>query len=58
LNIRYVDKSNEKKHVYTLNDTGATHRLLIAIIEHYQQSDGRIKVPAVLKPYIGKDFIG
>ena len=58
LNIRYVDKINEKKFVYTLNDTGATHRLLIAILEHYQQSDGTVKVPEVLKPYINKDFIG
>ena len=57
LNIRYIDKDNEKKYAYTINDTGATHRLLIAIIEHYQQSDGSIKIPEALKPYFKKDFI-
>ena len=57
LNIRYIDKNNEKKFAYTINDTGATHRLLIAIIEHYQQSDGSIKIPEALKPYFKKDFI-
>ena len=57
LNIRYVSNTGEKNYVFTLNDTGATHRLLIAILDHYQQSDGSVKVPAVLKPYINKDFI-
>lgn len=57
LNIRYKTKEGETKYAYTLNDTGATHRLLIAIIEHYQQSDGSIKVPLALRDYVGKDFI-
>jgi seryl-tRNA synthetase len=58
LNIKYLDKNNEKKFVYTINDTGATHRILIAILEHYQQSDGTIKVPEVLRPYLNKEYIG
>lgn len=58
LNIKYVDKNNDKQYAYTINDTGATHRLLIAIIEHYQQVDGKIKVPAALIPYTRKEFIG
>jgi len=58
LNIKYLNQNNEKNFVYTLNNTGATHRLLIAILEHYQQSDSTIMVPAVLKPYINKEYIG
>jgi seryl-tRNA synthetase len=58
LNIKYVNEKSEKTFAYTVNDTGATHRLLIAIIEHYQQSDGSIKIPTVLQPLIGKEFIG
>lgn len=57
LNIKYKDSEGKAKYAYTLNDTGATHRLLIAIIEHYQQSDGSIKVPEVLKEYVGKEYI-
>lgn len=56
LNIRYKDK-DENKYVYTLNDTGATHRLLIGIIDHYQQKDGSVVVPDVLRPYCGFDVI-
>lgn len=55
--IKCKDKDGNKDFTYTLNDTGATHRLLIAIIEHYQQADGSIKVPNALKPYLNADFI-
>jgi seryl-tRNA synthetase len=57
LNIKYKDKEGKSKFVYTLNDTGATHRLLIAIIEHYQLPDGSIKIPDVLREFVGKDTI-
>jgi seryl-tRNA synthetase len=50
-------KEINKEYVYTVNDTGATHRLLIAIMEHYQQADGSIKVPKALQPYLNKDTI-
>lgn len=58
LGIRYKDKSGNSNYAYTLNDTGVTHRVLIAILEHYQQSDGSIKVPDVLVKYMGKEMIG
>lgn len=58
LNIKYKDAEGKLKYAYTLNDTGATHRLLIAIIEHYQQADGTIRVPDALRDYVGKDIIG
>ncbi len=40
--------------VHTLNGSGlAVGRTLVAVLENYQQSDGRVKVPAVLRPYMG-----
>ena len=58
MNIKYLNAAGKKEYAYTVNDTGATHRLLIAIIEHYQQADGSIKVPEVLRATVGKEFIG
>jgi seryl-tRNA synthetase len=58
LNIRYRAKDGNLKHVYTLNNTVvATPRLLAAILENYQQADGSIEIPEVLKPFMGKDRI-
>jgi len=59
MNTRYQSKEG-MKFVHTLNGSGlATPRLLIALIENYQQKDGSIKVPAVLQSYMdGKKFIG
>ncbi len=49
LNIRYKDARGETKFVYTLNNTViASPRILIAILENYQQSDGLVEVPKVL----------
>ena len=58
LGIKCADKDGSKDYVYTLNNTGATHRLLIGIIEHYQQADGSIKVPEALRSYLNKERIG
>ncbi len=53
LNIRYRDKSNKLNFVHTVNGTGfAIGRILIAIIENYQQKDGSIKIPKVLQKYL------
>jgi seryl-tRNA synthetase len=50
---RYKDKNNETQFVGTLNGSGlAIGRTLIAILENYQQSDGSIIVPDVLRPYM------
>jgi len=59
MNTRYQSKQGIK-FVHTLNGSGlATPRLLIALIENYQQKNGSIRVPAVLQQYIhGKKFIG
>ncbi len=52
LNIKYLDK-DEKKYVYILNNTMvATSRALVAILENYQQKDGSVVVPKVLRKYM------
>ncbi|MFH1181188.1 MAG: serine--tRNA ligase [bacterium] len=54
LNIRYRDSKGEIKFTYALNNTViASPRILIAILENYQQKDGSIKVPEVLQKYCG-----
>ena len=58
LGIKYQAKDGTTKHVYTLNNTmAATPRLLAAVIENYQQADGSILVPKVLREFMGKDTI-
>jgi seryl-tRNA synthetase len=58
-NIRYRRSSDKKvEFVHTLNGSGvATPRLVIAILETYQQSDGSVIIPEVLRPYTGFDKI-
>jgi seryl-tRNA synthetase len=60
LNIRYRPSGQKgTRFVHTLNGTAvALSRALIVILENYQRSDGRIDVPEVLRPYVGKDVIG
>jgi seryl-tRNA synthetase len=60
LNIRYRDDDGTMKYVHSLNNTAcATSRLPAAILENYQQADGRIRIPDVLLPYFGgKEYIG
>ncbi|MEK7665247.1 MAG: serine--tRNA ligase [Patescibacteria group bacterium] len=58
LNIKYKDKTGKQNFVYTLNGTAiAMPRILIAILENYQQKDGSIKVPKVLQKYCGFKII-
>ena len=54
MKARYKNEKNENIFVGTLNGSGlAIGRTLIAILENYQQSDGSILIPDVLKPYMG-----
>jgi seryl-tRNA synthetase len=58
LNIKYKDADGKAKFVHSLNNTAlATPRILIQIVENYQQADGSIKVPEVLRKYMGKSVI-
>jgi len=54
LNIRYRDKKGNTKFAYALNNTViASPRILIAILENYQQKDGSVEIPKILRPYLG-----
>jgi seryl-tRNA synthetase len=54
MNARYRGKDGKPAFVHTLNGSGvAVGRALIAVMETYQQEDGSIAVPDVLKPYMG-----
>jgi len=59
LNIRYKGPSHKgTRFVHTLNGTAvAVTRALVAILENYQQADGSVVVPEVLRPWVGKDVI-
>ncbi|PIQ68954.1 MAG: serine--tRNA ligase [Candidatus Taylorbacteria bacterium CG11_big_fil_rev_8_21_14_0_20_46_11] len=58
LNIRYKDGEGKTRFAHSLNNTAvASPRLIIPIIEHYQQADGSVVVPEVLRKYVGKDVI-
>ncbi len=58
-NIRFRRKAGAKpEFVHTLNGSGvAVGRTVAAIMENYQQEDGSIEIPAVLRPYMGMDRI-
>jgi seryl-tRNA synthetase len=60
LGIRYKPAGGKgTRFVHTLNGTAiALSRAIIAILENYQRADGRVDVPDVLKPLVGKDVIG
>lgn len=54
LNIRYKTKDGKKLYAHALNNTAlASPRILIALLENYQQADGSIKIPEVLWKYTG-----
>lgn len=57
--IRYKDSAKDKaKLVHTLNGSGvAVGRTVAAILENYQNADGSVTVPEVLRPYMGVDVI-
>jgi seryl-tRNA synthetase len=58
LNVRYKDDDGANKFTYMLNNTGLpTPRILIALLENYQQKDGSVEVPKVLKDWVGKEVI-
>jgi seryl-tRNA synthetase len=54
LNLKYRTKEGKVEYCHTLNDTAIpSPRVLIAILENYQQEDGSIQIPDVLQPLMG-----
>lgn len=58
-NIRYrPEPGGRPRYVHTLNGSGlALPRVMIAVLENYQQADGSVVVPEVLRPYVGAEVI-
>ena len=57
LNIRYKTDDGRRDFVHTISATAVTDRVMIAIMETFQQPDGSIVVPEVLRPFTGFDRI-
>ncbi len=59
LSIRYKDENGKMLFVHSLNNTAlAMPRVICQIVENYQQADGSIKIPEVLRKYMGgREFI-
>jgi seryl-tRNA synthetase len=56
--IRFKPKTGKTEFLHTLNGSGlAVGRTWIAIVENYQQADGSVVIPEVLRPYMGTDRI-
>ena len=59
LNTRYKEDDGKMRFVHSLNNTAiATPRILVSVIENYQNEDGTIRVPEVLQKFMGKSVIG
>lgn len=55
LNIRFSEKGESAGFVHTLNNTAlATSRTMMAILEQFQQKDGSVIIPKVLRPFMGR----
>ena len=53
-NIKYRTKDKKLEYVHTLNGSGiAMARTIICMLENYQQKDGSVIIPEVLRPYMG-----
>jgi len=57
LNIRFKRNSGKTEYIHILNGTAFSERPILAILENYQQADGSVIIPEILRPYLGKDKI-
>jgi len=59
MNIRYKDENGKLQYAHSLNCTAIpTPRILVSLVENFQQADGTITIPEVLQPFFGKERIG
>lgn len=57
LNIRYKDQEGNRQFVHTISATAVTDRCVCAILENFQEADGTVIIPEVLRPFTGFDKI-
>jgi seryl-tRNA synthetase len=58
MNLRFKDSEGKNRFCHTLNGSGtALPRLMVAILDTYQQSDGTVLLPEKLRPYFGSERI-
>lgn len=58
MQLRFKDKDGKTEILHTLNGSGlALPRVVAAILETYQEESGKVRVPEVLKPYIGREYL-
>jgi seryl-tRNA synthetase len=58
MNLRFKDSEGKNRFCHTLNGSGtALPRLMVALLETYQQEDGSVLLPEVLRPYFGSERI-
>jgi seryl-tRNA synthetase len=54
MQARFRNAQGKPELVHTLNGSGlAVGRTLVAVLENYQQEDGSVEIPEVLRPYMG-----
>jgi len=58
MQLRYRKGEKDIEIAHTLNGSGlALPRVVAAILETYQQEDGRVRIPEILKPFFGRDYL-
>ena len=58
-NTRYKDEEGKMRYAHSLNCTAIpTPRILVSLVENFQQADGTVKIPLPLQQYMGKEVIG
>jgi len=58
LGIRYKDSDGKMRFAHSLNNTAVpVPRILVSLVENFQQADGSIRIPDALVPYMGKSVI-
>ncbi len=57
LNIKYQTDDGSYALAHSLNCTGVTNRTMFAIMEQFQQDDGSVIIPEIIRPYVGFDIL-